>query len=107
MRQIDEHGIARPLAAFLNDVARAGGALHVSLDVDFLDPSIAPAVGTTVPGGATLRSSRWSVGARESHPQGRAARAQAARRYCRDPQACGLARGSPAPIRRCDRRQGP
>ncbi len=55
MRAIDEHGIARPLAAFLEDVARAGGALHVSLDVDFLDPAIAPAVGTTVPGGATLR----------------------------------------------------
>ncbi len=31
------------------------GLLHVSLDVDFLDPSIAPAVGTTVPGGATFR----------------------------------------------------
>ena len=29
--------------------------LHVSLDVDFLDPAIAPAVGTTVPGGATYR----------------------------------------------------
>jgi arginase len=29
--------------------------LHVSLDVDFLDPAIAPAVGTTVPGGATFR----------------------------------------------------
>ena len=29
--------------------------LHVSLDVDFLDPSVAPAVGTTVPGGATVR----------------------------------------------------
>ncbi len=29
--------------------------LHVSLDVDFLDPHIAPAVGTTVPGGATFR----------------------------------------------------
>ncbi len=55
MRAIDEHGIARPLAAFLERVARAGGRLHVSLDVDFLDPSIAPAVGTTVPGGATLR----------------------------------------------------
>jgi arginase len=27
----------------------------VSLDVDFLDPAIAPAVGTTVPGGATFR----------------------------------------------------
>lgn len=55
MRMIDEGGIARPLAAFLGDVARAGGALHVSLDVDFLDPSFAPAVGTTVPGGATIR----------------------------------------------------
>ena len=55
MRAIDEHGIAPPLAAFLVDVARAGGALHVSLDVDFLDPGVAPAVGTTVPGGATLR----------------------------------------------------
>ncbi|MEL6451334.1 MAG: arginase [Pseudomonadota bacterium] len=55
MRQIDEHGIAQPLAAFLARVAAAGGQLHVSLDVDFLDPSIAPAVGTTVPGGATMR----------------------------------------------------
>lgn len=55
MRQIDEGGIARPLASFLDHVARAGGLLHVSFDVDFLDPSVAPAVGTTVPGGATLR----------------------------------------------------
>ncbi len=55
MRSIDENGIARPLAAFLDTVASVGGALHVSLDVDFLDPTIAPAVGTTVPGGATLR----------------------------------------------------
>ena len=31
------------------------GLLHVSLDVDFLDPSVAPAVGTTVPGGTTFR----------------------------------------------------
>ena len=29
--------------------------LHVSLDVDFLDPGVAPGVGTTVPGGATFR----------------------------------------------------
>ena len=55
MREIDEHGIVRPLAAFLTRVAEAGGQLHVSLDVDFLDPMIAPAVGTTVPGGATVR----------------------------------------------------
>ena len=55
MREIDESGIARPLSAFLDRVADADGALHVSLDVDFLDPSFAPAVGTTVPGGATIR----------------------------------------------------
>ncbi|MEH6361811.1 MAG: arginase family protein, partial [Amylibacter sp.] len=51
----DETGIAKPLANFLEMVAKAGGDLHVSLDVDFLDPSFAPAVGTTVPGGATMR----------------------------------------------------
>ena len=55
MRAIDEIGIAKPLEAFLEDVRAANGLLHVSLDVDFLDPSIAPAVGTTVPGGATVR----------------------------------------------------
>ncbi|WP_439124892.1 arginase [Marivita sp.] len=55
MRAIDETGVANLLAPFLKDVAMAGGALHVSLDVDFLDPAHAPAVGTTVPGGATVR----------------------------------------------------
>lgn len=55
MRAIDEHGVAALLRGFLRQVAEAGGLLHVSLDVDFLDPSVAPAVGTTVPGGATFR----------------------------------------------------
>ncbi len=55
MRSIDETGVGAPLAKFLARVAAAGGALHVSLDVDFLDPAIGPAVGTTVPGGATFR----------------------------------------------------
>ncbi|WP_432288236.1 arginase [Aminobacter sp. BA135] len=55
MRAIDEHGIAPLLRAFLERVAAEGGMLHVSFDVDFLDPAIAPAVGTTVPGGATFR----------------------------------------------------
>ena len=55
MRAIDEHGVVRPLKTFLQRVAEANGLLHVSLDVDFLDPGIAPGVGTTVPGGATFR----------------------------------------------------
>ena len=55
MRVLDEYGFAVPMRAFLDRVAAANGMLHVSLDVDFLDPSVAPAVGTTVPGGATFR----------------------------------------------------
>ncbi|WP_171234100.1 arginase [Ruegeria sp. HKCCA6837] len=55
MRSIDEHGIKAPLMAFLDRVRAENALLHVSLDVDFLDPAIAPAVGTTVPGGATER----------------------------------------------------
>jgi len=55
MRVLDEHGIVAPLRDFLTKVRQAGGMLHVSLDVDFLDPAIAPAVGTTVPGGTTFR----------------------------------------------------
>jgi arginase len=55
MRVLDERGVVAPLREFLDQVRAANGMLHVSLDVDFLDPSIAPAVGTTVPGGATFR----------------------------------------------------
>lgn len=55
MRVIDERGLVAPLREFLDRVRSEGGMLHVSLDVDFLDPAIAPAVGTTVPGGATFR----------------------------------------------------
>ena len=55
MRVIDEHGIVKPLRDFLARCRKENGMLHVSLDVDFLDPAIAPAVGTTVPGGTTFR----------------------------------------------------
>jgi arginase len=55
MRVLDERGVVAPLREFLGRVADANGLLHVSLDVDFLDPNIAPGVGTTVPGGATFR----------------------------------------------------
>lgn len=55
MRRVDEEGLVRPLGAFLDRVAAAGGHLHLSLDLDFIDPAVAPGVGTPVPGGATLR----------------------------------------------------
>ncbi|WP_321447764.1 arginase [uncultured Cohaesibacter sp.] len=55
MRVLDEMGVIRPLMELIDEVKSRNAMLHVSLDVDFLDPEIAPAVGTTVPGGATLR----------------------------------------------------
>lgn len=55
MRQIDEFGVVAPLRAFLEQVDRASGALHVSFDIDALEPEIAPGVGTPAPGGLTYR----------------------------------------------------
>src|SRR6476620_3628173 len=55
MRQIDEHGVGVLIRRVIDKVRARDGVLHVSFDVDFLDPSVAPGVGTTVPGGATYR----------------------------------------------------
>ncbi len=55
MRAIDESGISVPLRALLDRLAARDVHLHVSLDADLLDPSLAPGVGVAVPGGATYR----------------------------------------------------
>ena len=55
MRMIDQASVSILLQGILEKIDGGRAHLHVSLDVDFLDPSIAPAVGTTVPGGATYR----------------------------------------------------
>ena len=55
MRAVDELGMAHIMRQILEEVRAANGLLHVSLDVDFMDPELAPGVGTTVPGGATFR----------------------------------------------------
>jgi len=57
MRFIDEVGMRQTMLqalAGLDDNTH----LHVSFDVDFLDPEIAPGVGTTVPGGPTYREAQ-------------------------------------------------
>ena len=58
MRQIDELRMRTVMAEALERAARDGSHLHVSLDVDFLDPSIAPGVPTIVPGGPTYREAQ-------------------------------------------------
>jgi len=55
MRQIDEFGVGVLVRQIIDQVQACGGVLHVSFDVDFLDPQLAPGVGTMVPGGATYR----------------------------------------------------
>jgi arginase len=58
MRQIDELTMRIVVERALEYLSRRGGHLHVSFDVDFLDPSIAPGVPTTVPGGPTYREAQ-------------------------------------------------
>lgn len=61
MRMIDEHGAPALLRRILDEVKAADALLHVSFDVDFLDPDVAPGVGTTVPGGATFREAHLAM----------------------------------------------
>jgi len=57
MRYIDEMGMRHTMELALA-LLDANTHLHVSLDVDFLDPDIAPGVGTTVRGGPTYREAQ-------------------------------------------------
>ena len=57
MRCIDEIGMRQTVERALEDLD-ADTHLHVSLDVDFLDPEIAQGVGTPVRGGPTYRESQ-------------------------------------------------
>ncbi len=57
MRYIDEMGMRHTMELALATLD-ANTHLHVSFDVDFLDPAIAPGVGTTVPGGPTYREAQ-------------------------------------------------
>src|ERR1700704_6326439 len=55
MRAIDEIGVAVLIRRVIERVKAKNGVLHLSFVVDFLDPAVAPGVGTTVPGGETYR----------------------------------------------------
>jgi len=57
MRYVDERGMRATMEQALAGLD-ADTHLHVSFDVDFLDPAIAPGVGTTVPGGPTYREAQ-------------------------------------------------
>lgn len=61
MREIDERGLK---AVMVDAIAIAGegtNGIHVSCDLDWLDPTEAPGVGTPVPGGATFREGHLAM----------------------------------------------
>jgi len=57
MRHLDEHGMRAAMQQALMGVDERTH-LHLSFDVDFLDPDIAPGVGTAVRGGPTYREAQ-------------------------------------------------
>lgn len=57
MRYLDEAGMRAVMESALSGLDE-NTHLHVSFDVDFLDPEIAPGVGTTVAGGPTYREAQ-------------------------------------------------
>ena len=61
MRMIDETSLSAVMRRVLGGLAGRDVHLHVSLDTDFLDPDLAPGVGTAVPGGVTYREAHRAM----------------------------------------------
>lgn len=61
MREIDERGMRAVLQEAIARVSDGTSGLHVSLDLDFVDPQEAPGVGTPVRGGATYREAHLAM----------------------------------------------
>jgi arginase len=55
MSDLDKHGVHRIIAKVVTAMRAKVDHLHVSFDLDSVDPSVAPGVGTPVPGGLTYR----------------------------------------------------
>jgi len=61
MRTIDERGLRAVMQDALTIAGRDTGGVHVSMDLDWLDPVHAPGVGTPVAGGATYREGHLAM----------------------------------------------
>ncbi len=55
MKDIDRHGMAAVMEKALSEICAGGAALHVSFDMDGVDPAVSPGVGTPVRGGLSYR----------------------------------------------------
>ncbi len=61
MRDIDERGMRAVMEQAIAFASEGTVGFHLSLDMDFVDPAIAPGVGTAVPGGGTYREAHLAM----------------------------------------------
>jgi arginase len=61
MKKIDEMGMARVIREALAIAGRGAGGIHVSFDLDAVDPAVACGVGTPVPGGLSYREAHLAM----------------------------------------------
>lgn len=61
MRALDERGVRAVITEAIAAVSRETTAIWVSFDIDAVDPSEAPGVGTAVPGGMTFREAHLAM----------------------------------------------
>jgi arginase len=61
MRDIDERGLRSVMEEALRLAGEGAAGIHLSLDMDFIDPQDAPGVGTPVRGGATYREAHLAM----------------------------------------------
>ena len=61
MRDIDERGMRNVIAEAIGYASDGTAGFHLSFDMDAVDPSEAPGVGTPVPGGITYREAHLAV----------------------------------------------
>jgi len=61
MRDLDELGMSRVMDEAIDIASRYTVGFHATFDIDFVDPTYAPGVGTPVPGGGTYRESHLAM----------------------------------------------
>lgn len=61
MRDIDERGLRAVMVEAIRIASNGTAGLHLSLDMDYIDPQYAPGVGTPVRGGVTYREAHLTM----------------------------------------------
>ena len=61
MHEIDDMGIKKVMEEAIKIAGDNTDGIHVSFDMDALDPSIAPGTGTKVPGGMNYREAHYAL----------------------------------------------